>query len=257
MSNKTEQVKKGIILADLQFPKHNRKLLELWEQYLASEKWDYIIYLGDFADMDAISHHAIERSELRMLEGKRLKEDYTDMSAILRRHRKIVGNDCKIYFFLGNHEEWAEKFVDKYPMLEGMIEIQHNLPFKELNIDVIGYRKHLKIGKIYFIHGDLNRSFAPANHARKVIDIYGKNVVYGHHHTLQVAAKLSPAGIDETHTAHCIPALCDINPDWAGGRPNQWLNGFGVFYVTPTAFSVLPIVSAKNKFVSPEGRMYK
>lgn len=250
------QPKRGIILADLQFPNHNPKLLKLWEEYLASQKWDFLIYLGDFADMDAISHHAISAGDFRALEGKRLKKDYAEMSEILRRHRKIVGPDCKSFFFLANHEEWAEKFVNKYPMLEGMLEIENNLPLKELNIELIGYRQHLRLGKIYFIHGDISRGYTPVNHARKMIDIYGRNIVYGHHHTLQVSTKLSPAGIDETHTGWCVPALCNINPDWAGGRPNQWLNGFATFYVTPSSFSIFPVVAAKNRFISPEGTLY-
>ena len=52
-------IEKGIILAHLQFPAHNRRLLENVEKNIADEKRDYLISPGDFMDMNAISHHAM------------------------------------------------------------------------------------------------------------------------------------------------------------------------------------------------------
>jgi hypothetical protein len=188
--------------------------------------------LGDQLDMDAISHHAMESNDQRSLEGKRLKKDYEDFSKILRRHRKIVGRECEIYFFMGNHEEWASRLVDTMPTLEGFIEPENNLPFEELKIKVIPPRHSLKLGKIVFIHGDLDRGYGSIHHAKKAVELYNKNIVYGDKHTLQVFTKVSPIGIDETHTGFAIPCLADIRPKWARDKPNSWLNGFGVFYLT-------------------------
>lgn len=202
----------GIILADQQFPNDNPVLLNNVEKYMASRKWDFVVYLGDGLDMDAISHHAMEHGDARSLEGKRLKRDYEAYAAILRRHRKIVGPRCKIYYLLANHEEWAEKFLDKYPQLEGFLEVENNLPFKELRINVIRYRDHLKLGKLYFIHGDIHKGYTPANIAKKIVEIYNRNVIAGHNHTLQVHTKISPAGIDETHTGFSIPCMANTNP---------------------------------------------
>lgn len=251
------KVKKGILLYDLQYPNHNPRLLQLWEQYLKSETWDYLIYGGDIMDMDAISHHALSSGDLRSLEGKRLKDDYAYIAKMLTRHRSIVGDKTQMYYLNGNHEDWADKLVSKFPGLEGMIEPAENLPFKELGIKVVEPRGFLKIGKVHFIHGDINSGgYTPQNVAKKVVDVYNRNVVFGHHHTLQSFTKSSPIGIDETHTAHCIPCMADTKPGWARGMPTRWLNGFGVFYVTPTAFTILPIVAANNCFVTPEGRFY-
>lgn len=249
--------KKGLALYDLQFPVHNQKLLPIVEQYMADEKWQYLVYGGDTMDMDAISHHAMASGNNRALEGKRLKQDYAEMAAILRRHRQIVGPDCEIYFLVGNHEEWAEKFIDRFPTLEGLLELAFNLPFEELNIKVIGARQYLKLGKLHFIHGDVGRGYTPTYHAKKIVETYNRNVVYGHHHTMQTATKVSPLGISETHSAWCLPCLADTNPDWNQGKPTPWLNGFGVFYIEESVFSVFPVVAARNRFVSPEGRLYQ
>lgn len=247
----------GLILADLQFPQSNLQLLSVVERYMASRPWDYLVYLGDFMDMDAISHHAMEAGDQRSLEGKRLKKDYADMAAILRRHRKIIGRKCNVIYLLGNHEEWADKFVDKFPMLEGMLEPTNNLPFDELNIEVIQQRHKKQIGKLHFIHGDISAGYySSKHHAMKVVETYNRNVVYGHHHTLQAYTKLSPVGINETHSAYCIPALANIAPVWARNKPNQWLNGFGVFFVSKDRFTVLPIVAVRNGFIAPDGKEY-
>lgn len=224
--------------------------MELIEtKFIPKYKWDYLILLGDFLDMTPLNHHAMESGNLRELEGKRMKKDYAEMADILIRLRKAVGKKCQIVYFLGNHEEWAEKFVDRHPTLEGMMEAVYNLPFKELGIEVIAPRKTKQIGKIVFVHGDLNGKYTPANHAAKMVSLFGKNVVYGHHHTLQISARMSPADQNDKHAGFSIPALADVNPTWAGNKPNQWVNGFAVIDISPKRFTVYPIVSSRDGFI--------
>src|SRR6266849_53365 len=169
----------GIILADQQFPNDNPILLNSVEKYMASRHWDIAVYLGDGLDMDAISHHAIESGNRRVMENKRLKKEYAAYGKILRRHRKILGPKCKIIYFLGNHEEWAERYVDEHPELEGMVEPQYCLPFDELNIQLIEPRHFKQIGKILFVHGDLDKgTYGSVHHAKKAVELYNKNIVY-------------------------------------------------------------------------------
>jgi hypothetical protein len=248
----------GIILADQQFPNDNPVLLNQVEKFMASHHWDYAIYLGDGMDMDAISHHAFEAGDRRSTEGKRLKKDYEAYAKILRRHRKILGPKCTMIYFLGNHEEWTERMVDTFPGIEGMIEPRYCLPFDELNIEVIDYRMPKKIGKLVFLHGDQDKGYyGTIHHAKKYVELYNRNLVYGDKHTLQVFTKISPAGMNETHTAYSIPCLADIHPKWNRSKPTAWLNGFGVFYLTEQRFTVIPIVAIHNGFIGPDGIVYE
>lgn len=251
-------VQRALVLADLQFPQHNQKLLEvIVKKFIPRYRWDYLILLGDFMDMTAINHHAMESGNLRELEGRRLLKEYSGMATILRDLRAAVGSKCRIIYFMGNHEEWASKFIDKYPTLEGMLEAERNLPFDELNIETVKPRGLFKFGKAWFIHGDIHGTYSmPKWHAKNMLDIYHRNMVYGHHHTQQVYTSLSPAGINETHTAHAIPALCDINPDWAQSKPNQWLNGFAVVDASRKRFDVHTVVAVRNGFIF-EGKEYE
>jgi hypothetical protein len=224
---------------------------------MASRRWDFLIYLGDMLDMDAISHHAMQSGDQRSLEGKRLKTDYENFSKILRRHRKIVGKECQIYYFMGNHEEWAERLIDHLPTLEGFIEPENNLPFEELKIKIIAPRHAMKLGKIVFIHGDIDKGgYGSIHHAKKTVELYNKNIVYGDKHTLQVFTKVSPVGMEETHSGYAIPCLADIRPKWNRDKPTAWLNGFGVFYFNEDRFSIFPIVAIGNHFISPDGYQF-
>lgn len=252
-------VKKGIILADFQFPQHNQTLLFNVMRYMREHRWDYLVMLGDFLDMDAISHHAFEHRDNRSLEGKRLKRDYADASKILRTLAEIAGKKCDKTFFVGNHEEWADKFISIYPQLEGFLEPENNLPLKELGFDLIPPRHAKKIGKITFAHGDVSNGamgYSTTYHSKKMLDLYNRNVVYGDKHTLQVFTKISPAGIQETHTAYAIPAMANISPSWAKDRPNSWLNGFATWEQSDTRFTIHPIVAVHNGFVI-EGKEYQ
>jgi predicted phosphodiesterase len=249
-------IKKALILPDIHFPNHNKELLSKVERYMSDEKWDNLVYLGDALDMDAISHHSFEDGNQRVLEGKRLKKDYEAFASILRKHRQIVGKKCGITFFKGNHEEWADQFVDHYPTLEGLVEMEDNLPFKELGIDIVNPRRFKKIGKVYFIHGDIGRGYVPTVHSKKIVEMYNRNIVYANYHTLQVYTKVSPMGIDETHTGICLPAMCDINPEWNKDKPTAWLNGFGAMFYNEDNFTILPIVAVHNKFIAPNGKNY-
>jgi len=249
----------GLILADLQFPNDNPILLNRVEKYMASNRWDFLVLLGDMLDMDAISHHAMSSGEWRALEGKRLQKDYKAFAKMLRRWRKTVGSHCQIYYFMGNHEEWAERFIDHMPTLEGFIEPENNLPFEELKIKVVAPRQVMKIGNLHFIHGDIDKgSYGSVHHAKKVVDLYGRSVAYGDKHTQQVFTKASPLGMKDTHAAWAIPCLANTNPKWNRGKPTAWINGFGVFYVRPNGnFNIYTVVAVDNIFTAPDGTTYE
>jgi hypothetical protein len=248
-------VHRGIAIYDLQYPQHNQKLLANIERYMKDHPIDYLVYGGDTLDMTSLNHH--EPKNYRDLEGRRAKKDYDEVSTILRRHRSLVGKDTKIYYLMGNHEEWSERFIDKYPMLEGLLEVDKNLPFKELNIEVIAPRKYAKIGKLHFIHGDVFGKYCPVFHAKKMVELYNRNVVYGDRHQYQSYIKASPVDINDKHGAWCIPASCDINPEWNRDKPNNWVNGFGVFYISGDMFEIYTVVAMSGNFISPEGKLYK
>lgn len=249
-------VEHGISIYDLHFPYHHEKLLNNTYKYIKSHKktWDYLVLGGDTLDLACISHYSINGGNYRELEGKRLISDFRGITEHLRVLRQYFN---KIYWLNGNHEDWVSKFIDRYPMLEGLMEIDKNIPFKELGVEVISPRHFAKIGKMYFIHGDVFKAYAPTFHSKRVVELYNRNIFYGHGHNYQSYIKCSPVDINDKHMAISMPCMADLTKfKYAKDKPSNWVNGFGVFHVERNKFSMIPIISVDGSFISPEGKMY-
>ena len=205
-------------------------------------KPDFFVFGGDNMNMDSVDHWLHDKGDKRHLEGKRLKNEYLSFQADILDTLKLPKHCRKIYL-LGNHEDWLEKHIDKMPEMEGFAEIERNLDLKEW--EIYKYGKCAKVGKIYFHHGEYVNKYSSA----KTVDTFGRNIVYGHGHTLQVYTKITPIDA-EAHCATQMPCACDLNPEFMRNRPSAWLNGFGVFYIHPNGnFNIYPIVASGGHFV--------
>ena len=105
----------------------------------------------------------------------------------------------------GNHELWMDNFVEKYPYMS-----DYTFPkacyLKERGYKYYEYNLPLKIGKINFIHG----TYATTYHAKKHLETYGANIMYGHTHDLQRHTLTSLGG---TISAWSLGCLKDIKKD--------------------------------------------
>ena len=143
--------------------------------------------------------------------------------------------------FTGNC--WLEQYIDKIPELEGFAEIERNLNLKDW--EIIPYRQTVKVGKIYFHHGE----YTGKHHASKMVDTFERNIVYGHLHSQQSYTKVTPIDC-QPHTAISMPCACEVNPQYMKDRPSAWVNGFGVFYIHPdNNFNIYPVISSNGHFV--------
>lgn len=246
-----------IILSDCQVPYEDKKTLAVVEKYMADHKWDEWVQVGDFLDFDCISKYNAEA--FRNVENKRLSEDYAAGNEILDRHQKIIRKrnpKAKFTLLEGNHEYRVEKLMDKYPVLEGSLEVEKGLKLKERGIKWVRcYQKGdiYNIGNAYFHHGLYTGKY----HAAKMVDNYGVNIYYGHTHDVMSFPKIL-RGKDKTLEGHSLGCLCDYNQSYIQGNPTNWQQAFGVGYFFPNGFYNIYVVRIFNhQFVSPEGKHYK
>ena len=240
----TADVKVGIGVWDMHFPNHNQKLWENVLRVIGDIKPDFFVFGGDNLDMDAVNHWEIDKGNKRGMEGKRLRKAYDDYnSEIMDQFNGSLPDYCRKLWLKGNHELWLEQYIDKIPELEGFAEIERNVKLD--GWELYDYRQTVKIGKIYFHHGEYTCKY----HASKMADVFEKNMVIGHLHTLQVHTKVTP--IDgEAHSVYSMPCACDMNPRYMKDKPSAWVNGFGVFYIMPNGnFNIYPVISSKDHFV--------
>jgi hypothetical protein len=163
---------------------------------------------------------------------------------------EVLSDECRRIFMLGNHERWAEDYIDAHPEVEGYFEVANNLDLARW--ELYEYGQSAEVGKLHFIHGAYCNEFS----AKKTVTTYHRNVVYGHGHTFQAHTEVTPLDAD-AHTAVQIPCACDLNPDYARNQPNRWLSGFGVFYVNPNGtFNLYTVIAVDGHFTAPSGTHY-
>ena len=213
--------------------------------------FDVVILLGDALDMTPVSHWLKDRR--RKLEGKRLLRDYEGFMKDILNPLAEVNPTARFVWTIGNHEDWVEQYIDKNPEVEGLIEphIHITLPDRR-EIEWVPLNRVYEVGHLAYTHGAFNNKY----HSYKHVITYG-NLIYGHTHTVQCYAEVSPFGRDGVHKAQSIGCLCNKSPDYMKNRKNQWVHAFNVAYVYDDGlFNDYTVHIINGRFVF-NGRLYK
>ena len=225
-------------------PVHNVRALDATLKFISDFQPDYLTLGGDQLDLSVISHWN-KRSKLNM-EGLRLRDDYQGFRRdFLDPLERLIPN-AKKTVLKGNHEDWADQFLDENPALEGLLEIDSNVGYTANGWTMIEQGKAARIGKLYIVHGDHIRGQLIAKNA---LMMYEQNVRFGHFHTYEAFTKVS--ALDEKHckSAVAVPCLCSREASYGKGAPNRWLTGFNVGYMYPDGtFTDTVIIMINNRF---------
>lgn len=247
--------KKVIVLPDLQIPYHDPLALRAVEKYMADERWDEYIQLGDFMDFHQLAKFSADSPEAL---SKSLAGDYAKANAILDRHQSIIRKrnpKAKFTLLLGNHEDRVRKFTEKHPQVKGLIDLEVNLHTKKRGIKVVYcYPKgeiH-KVGKAYFTHG----LYTSSGHAKKHVDAFGVNIFYGHVHSIDMHSKVL-RGKNRTIVGQSLGCLCRYDLDYVGNNPTNWQQAVTTFFIRPDGHFNHYVSSLFNhRFTAPNGKEY-
>ena len=125
---------KAIIRTDTHIPYEDKKTIEVIRKFERDNKFDYWIHLGDLVDLNELSRfneEAPRRKTEKTMETFKRANEYLDIEQeIIRKNNK----DAKFVLLEGNHEFRVETFMDKFPELTGLLEIEKNLHLKERGI---------------------------------------------------------------------------------------------------------------------------
>lgn len=252
----SQKIRRVIILPDMHVPFHDVKTLKAVEKFMAAHVWDEYVNLGDLMDFDMLSKFNAEM--LRLLEGRRIQEDYEHAGEILDRHARILRSknpNCLMTLLEGNHDERVERLLNKMPQFVGLLEVEVGLRLKERGIKwVRSWTKGelYKVGKMYFSHGLYTNQY----HAKKMVDNFGVNIYYGHTHDVMSIPRIM-RGKDKTVEGGSLGCLCLPQP-YMRGAPDKWQQAFGVAYVKPNGFYTMYVVKIfDHSFVGPDGVLYK
>jgi len=221
-------VKRAIVTPDKHFPYEDKPAIQALIKAIKLVKPDIYVDLGDVGEWESVSMWKWKRRKQPPLEvmipdiEKDIEDVNRGMDLIDRALDKV---NCKErHFTEGNHDNWLNRFVERYPYLPQF------RARKALRLDERGYKYHpfgkfLKIGKLFFYHGhQYGGQYHAANHLRKL----GCNVMYGHWHDLQ---QMSATHMDGPKSAWSIGCLKDMSMEsnlWLDGRRINWAHAFAI-----------------------------
>ncbi len=244
-----------ILLSDLHHPEHCKTAFRATLSFIErnKEKIKGIVLLGDNMDCVNISRHTKGKPRLRTRGG--IARDFARFDKdILREVESRINKDTEKIFFLGNHEDWLEQWLDENPEFEGIISFDKSLGLTKRGWEVIAQGNYRQVGKAYLLHGD---QVGTSMHvAKKLVDSYCATAIMGHVHTASMYTKVSQIKKEDKWIGYTLPTLGTVAPKYAKGRPNSFVQGFGVLELWSNNFInvYIPII-LDGKF-SFGGEMY-
>jgi hypothetical protein len=228
-------MKKMLVLPDVQAkPGVDFAYLNKIGQYLVEKKPDYLVCLGDFADMPSLSSYDKGK---KAFEGRRYRADVIAckhaLTALLgplkafnemRRKNKKAPYEPKMYMLLGNHEDRISRAVNDDPKLDGVMSID-DLGYQESGFEVIPFLQVVVIAGVAFSHyfttGLMGR---PASTAAAQIRKTNMSCIAGHQQGRQVTYATRADG--QVITSIIAGSCYEHHEDYLGPQGNRHWRGF-------------------------------
>tara|TARA_Y100001938_G_C8056338_1_gene414575 strand:- start:167 stop:952 length:786 start_codon:yes stop_codon:yes gene_type:complete len=221
-------VNRAIVTPDKHFPLHDSKAINVLCKTIEIVKPDIYIDLGDIGEWEAFSHWKYKHKKAPPLEflTEEFDKDVKDVNDCMDIVDESLdkANCSKKYITEGNHDNWLNMAVGKYPYIP-----QYKFP-NAVNLKERGYTyypmgKHLKIGKLYFYHGhQYGGQYHTSNHLRKL----GCNIMYGHWHDLQQISATHMDGAKSAWSIGCLKDMSAAKNEWLGNRRINWAHAFAI-----------------------------
>jgi predicted phosphodiesterase len=257
---KSDRVRRGIIAFDYHFPKTDFKTHNAMLHFMGENPCDFFIFGGDQLDNQEVSPYTKGKPKLRVEAGTLKANDRAFADGVLLPIEERLAPECERVWIEGNHDDWRQQLVDENPELEGM-QTFGNLGLKDRGWQYIARGAHYKLGKhLIVIHGDSLAGIGnqiPGSCAKKAVESYATNVVFGHFHSPQMHTKILPFDKNDKWQAVCAPILGHTNPAYLQNKPTSWLNGFVIVELLPNGRFNLYMVNVFNGEFSFGGKLYK
>lgn len=232
-------IKRGIITPDKHFPFHSQPAINVVCKAIKIIKPDFYVDLGDTGEFESVSHHQWKRKHRPPLEYiiprvyEDIKEVNKGMDIIDEALDKVRVKDR--YFTEGNHDDWLNRFSEENPYLQGL-RVDEALLLKQRGYEYYPNGKYLQIGALWFYHGN---HFGGIHHSRNHLLRLGVNIMYGHHHDVQMHSVTHIEGPKSAWSIGCLKDMEDEQNKWLNNRKHNWQHAFAVVdYFTDTKFTV-------------------
>jgi len=247
-------LKRAVVIPDQHFPIHDAKAVNVVLKAIKQIKPDIFINLGDVGEWDTVSAWKYKGKKLPPLEYQipMIDEQIEEVNVCIDAFDKVldkIGCDER-YICAGNHDEWLDNFVEKYPYMTEYT-FRKACKWDRRGYTYLRYNEPLKIGKVNFIHG----AYATMYHAKKHLEAYGSNIVYGHVHDVQrhTLTKLD-SGTIGAWSMGCLKDMRACQNKWLRGRLHNWQHAFGIVDFFPNGNFKVEVVEIVNGKTSLWGK---
>lgn len=213
---------KIFVIPDVQAkPGNNFAYLTRVGRYIAEKEPDYLVMIGDWADMPSLSSYDKGK---RAFEGRRYKADidasHRAQDALMEGLGDFKGKKKMLY---GNHEERIVRATNDNPELEGIIGL-HDLKYTDYGWETFPFLVPITIGGVVFCHyftsGPMGR---PVATAARLITTKHQSCVAGHQQGRQVAYGFRADG--KAITSIIAGSCYEHNESYMGPQGNKHWRG--------------------------------
>jgi hypothetical protein len=255
---KKKEVELYVAVYDLHYPQYDKPTFNAIMDFLRRNPVDGFVWGGDQFDNAEISHHNKGKG-LYKLPGSYAKNTTGFDKDILRVVESALPKGCEKVWIEGNHDHWQYEFVELHPELQNTIEREQLLQLQERGWKFIPMGTAFQHGELSYVHGETLSGMgnqSPAGHAKKAVETYCCNVLYGHFHNPMSYTKILPTDTKRKWMGWCSPIAGHVNPTYLQNRPTAWLTGFTIVeYRQNGYFNLYPVIIIDGKF-SFAGKIY-
>lgn len=272
---KTTGPKKVVICGDHHCPYVDWTLHGLFLEWLADEKPDEGVILGDLLDLSGASRHRRGKKKAPADVNTELKAAFK----VLRDYRH-TSPDTHWTLLPGNHDDRIDhQQIDNAPAIYGVapgggvafdgeedetpaLSMIRLLYLDRLGIDYVfedfNRAKHLLGRKLTLRHGYLSGKNASDNMLKKIT----RSTVQGHTHRMRFIYKTEHDEHDveqptSTRLAAEAGCMAEIKDSLGYGDEEDWQQGFLVAHVWEDGdFTLLPVPYLPGRLVAPSGKRY-
>lgn len=247
--NLREGIQTIAVVGDQHFPYHDKKTLEIIDNFLEELQPNYLVYNGDIDDFYQVSVFAKDPSRIGSLQS-----DINLAKRMFKKHKRILPNTQKIMNG-GTHEYRFEKFMwSNAEELSSLscLSIPELYELDKYHIKYIPFEQGLLINKIFLVlHGNI-ASVSSAYTAKRQFEKNGGCGMCNHTHRGGSFYKKDRFGTWGWWENFCT---CSLYPDWIK-NPN-WQQGFSLIHFTDhKRFFVEQIPVIDHVFIYG-GRVYR
>lgn len=241
-----KQIEVALVIPDLHVPYQNKGVVNIAKQLAKDLLPDHLIYIGDCFDAEQLGRwtkKTIEEGIYRTRwEIKKFKDEVYDPL-------RIACPQATVYWTGGNHDMQRIKDVlIEMPERKELLDLEAMFP----DCKMTEYNQFVKIGKLYFTHGEYHGS----NHAKKHVTEWSENVMYGHTHTVQTYLA-STKGENKRRKATSIGAACDLNPAYMKNKAHAWIHALTVVYFQKNGNYNSYVIEIMNNRCVFNNKLYK